>query len=66
MMTAESMLSKRSVLRFTVALLFLLTLFSSRVNCIKLIENVQNVLSIIRSCFAFKTKKVKQYIAKSI
>ena len=34
MMTAESMLSKRPVLRFTVALLFLLKLFLSHIYCI--------------------------------
>ena len=33
MMTAEFMLSKRPVLRFIVALLFLLTLFSSHIYC---------------------------------
>ena len=34
MMTAEFMLSKRSVLRFTAALFFLLKLFSSHIYCI--------------------------------
>ena len=34
MMTAEFMLSKRPVLRFTAALFFLLKLFSSHVYCI--------------------------------
>ena len=34
MITAESMLSKRPVLRFTAALFFLLKLFSSHVYCI--------------------------------
>ena len=34
MMTAESMLSKRSVLRITVALFFLFELFSSQIYCI--------------------------------
>ena len=34
MMTAESMLSKRPVLRFTVVLLFFLKVFSSHVYCI--------------------------------
>ena len=32
-MTAESMLSKRPVLRFTAALFFLLKLFSSHIYC---------------------------------
>ena len=36
MMTAESTLSKRAVLRFTVALLFLLMLFSSHIYCTNL------------------------------
>ena len=34
MMTSESMLSKRPVLRFTVVLFFLLKLFSSHIHCI--------------------------------
>ena len=34
MMTAEFMLSKRPVLRFTAALFFLLKLFSSHIYCI--------------------------------
>ena len=34
MMTAESMLSKRPVLGFIMALFFLLNLFSSHINCI--------------------------------
>ena len=34
MMTAESMLSKRPVLRITAALFFLLKLFSSHIYCI--------------------------------
>ena len=34
MMTADSMLSKRPVLRFTVALFFLLELLSSHIYCI--------------------------------
>ena len=34
MMTAESMLSKRPVLRFTVPLFFLLKLVSSHISCI--------------------------------
>ena len=35
MMTAESILSKRLVLRFIVALLFLFKLFSSHIYCIR-------------------------------
>ena len=37
MMAAESMLSKRRVIRITAALLFLLQLFSSHIYCIQLI-----------------------------
>ena len=38
MMTAESTLSKRAILRFAVALLFPLKLFSSHVYCIDLLS----------------------------
>ena len=38
MMTAEFMLSKRPVLRFTAALFFLLKLFSSHIYCILMSE----------------------------
>ena len=45
MMTAESILSKRPVLRFTVALLFLLKLFSSHIHCIPIyLYKIANII----------------------
>ena len=46
MMTAESMLSKRPVSRIALALFFLLTLFSSRIDCIPKYFKIRVVLKI--------------------
>ena len=54
MMTAEFMLSKRPVLRFTAALFFLLKLFSSHIYCIpKFNEFLHFYLTLIDSGMQF-------------
>ena len=50
MMTAESMLSKRSVLRFTLALFFLIKLFSFHIYCIPHFWCILGQQSRSRSC----------------
>ena len=55
MRTAEFFLSKRPVLRFTVALLFLLKLFSSHVDCILKLKYIVLILfnKKIQACCLF-------------
>ena len=57
MMTAEFMLSKRPVLRFTAALFFLLQLFLSHIYCINSICSLEKMERATNEFLPFKTPR---------